>query len=66
MEVAEETGTLDSALSRSAEALEEELDQSVETTLQLLEPILITTGGLIAGFVAIATFLPVMRLVATF
>ena len=66
IEVAEETGTLDSTLSRAATILEEELDQLVASALLLLEPLLIAIGGLIAGFVAIATFLPIMRLVSTF
>ena len=66
IEVAEETGSLDSTLSRAAMILEEELDQSLESALLLLEPMLIATGGLIAGFIAIATFLPIMRLIATF
>jgi type IV pilus assembly protein PilC len=66
IEVAEETGSLDSTLTRAAVILEEELDQSVASALLLLEPMLIAIGGLIAGFVAVATFLPIMQLVATF
>lgn len=66
IEVAEETGSLDSTLSRAAMILEEELDQSVSSALLLLEPLLIAVGGIIAGFVAVATFLPIMRLVSTF
>ncbi len=45
---------------------EAEVDLGLETATALIEPILMTTLGILAGFVAIATMLPLASLLSTF
>ena len=64
IEVAEEAGELDNALERSAAILDEDVNDALGQLVALAEPLFLTLGGLAAGFVAVATFLPIMRLIA--
>lgn len=64
IEVAEEAGQLDSALERTAAILDEDVNDALGRAVALVEPLLLCLGGAAAGFVAIATFLPIIRLVS--
>lgn len=64
IEVSEEAGALDGALDRCARILDEQVNDALERAVVLAEPLLLALGGTAAGFVAIATFLPIMRLIA--
>jgi type IV pilus assembly protein PilC len=65
IEVCEEAGELDSALERVAAALDEQVNDALNRAVALAEPLLLCLGGLAAGFIAVATFLPIMRLLST-
>jgi type IV pilus assembly protein PilC len=64
IEVAEESGNLDRALDHSARILDEDVNDALGQAVALAEPVLLCLGGLAAGFVAVATFLPIMRLIS--
>lgn len=64
IEVAEEAGELDLVLDRTAASLDEDANDALDKVAALAEPILLTFGGIAAGFVAVATFLPIMRLLS--
>jgi len=54
MRVGEETGTLDTQLSVTAEYYEGELDYKIKKVTSLIEPVVIIAMGGIVGFVAVA------------
>lgn len=66
IEVGETTGDLDGLLLRAAHILDEDCNDALARLVSLAEPLLLALGGAAAGFVAIATLLPVIRMVATF
>lgn len=64
IEVAEESGQLDHVMARAAATLDEEANSALAQLVSLAEPLLLCLGGLAAGFVAVATFLPIIRLIS--
>jgi len=62
VEVGEETGSLEQMLSKVADVYEGEVDATVSALTSLLEPILIVTIGIIVGFIVVAMFLPLIKL----
>jgi type IV pilus assembly protein PilC len=62
VQVGEESGTLDSMLSKAADIYQEELDYAVSILKELLEPVLMTVLGIIVGGLVIAMYLPVFNL----
>lgn len=66
LEVTDYSGNLDVILKTLAEALDEEVNYDLDAAVKLLEPAMLFISGLAAGFVTLATFLPVIRLVAQF
>ncbi len=62
IDVGEETGDLDTMLSKIADVYDEEVNVLVEGLIALLEPIMIVTLGLIIGSIVIALFLPLIKL----
>jgi type IV pilus assembly protein PilC len=62
VDVGEETGDLDTMLSKIADVYDEEVNVLVEGLIALLEPIMIVTLGLIIGSIVIALFLPLIKL----
>ncbi len=62
VDVGEETGDLDTMLYKIADVYDEEVDVLVESLISLLEPIMIVVLGLIIGFIVIALFLPLIKL----
>jgi type IV pilus assembly protein PilC len=62
--VGEQTGALDAMLSKVADFYEDEVDESVENLLTLLEPIMISFLGVVIGGIVIAMYLPLFTLIS--
>jgi len=62
VDVGEETGALDDMLYKVADVYDEEVEVRVESMVALLEPIMVVVLGLIVGFIVIALFLPLIKL----
>ena len=62
VEVGEETGSLEQMLAKVADVYEGEVDATVSALTSLLEPLLIVTIGIIVGFIVVAMFLPLIKL----
>jgi len=62
VDVGEETGALDNMLYKVADVYDEEVSVLVEALVNLLEPIMVVVLGLIVGFIVIALFLPLIKL----
>jgi type IV pilus assembly protein PilC len=62
VEVGEETGDLDTMLYKIADFYDEEVDTAVKSLISLLEPIMIVFLGGVIGFIVIALFLPLIKL----
>ena len=60
--VAEESGTLDRALLRVAQAYEKEADQSIKLLTSLIEPVMILAMGSVIGFIVISMMLPIFQI----
>ena len=65
VEVGEETGELPNMLHRVADNYEEEVDNAVGALTSILEPIMIVALAVIVGFIVIALFLPLIKLVTS-
>lgn len=63
IDVGEETGDLDSMLYKIADNYDEEVDVAVEGLVSLLEPLMIVFLGGIIGFIVIALFMPLIKLI---
>jgi type IV pilus assembly protein PilC len=63
--VGEETGELDKMLLKIADNYDEEVDTLVNSLMSLLEPILIVGMGGTVGFIVIALFLPMIKVIET-
>ncbi len=61
--VGEQTGALDSMLSKIADFYDEEVDTAVANLTSLLEPLLMVFLGVVIGGVVIAMYLPIFKLV---
>ena len=58
VKIGEETGSLDDILNKTADFYDEELDSIIQTSVALLEPLLIVIMGLIIGFMVGSIMLP--------
>ena len=65
IDVGEETGNLDSMLLKVADTYDMEVDVAVEGLTRLMEPIMVILLGGIIGFVVIALFLPMIKLMGS-
>ncbi len=63
IKVGEETGELDKMLIKIADNYDEEVDSAVAAMMSLLEPILIVFMGGAVGFIVIALFMPLIKLI---
>jgi len=63
IDVGEETGELDKMLLRVADNYDEEIDVAVASLVSLLEPIMVVLLGGIVGFIVIALFMPLVKLI---
>ncbi len=64
--VGEQTGALDSMLSKIADFYEEEVDTAVSGLMKLLEPIMIVVLGVIIGTIVTAMYMPMFALFQKF
>ena len=62
VDVGEETGDLDTMLFKVADTYDEEVDVLVESMVSLLEPLMVVFLGLVIGFIVIALFMPLIKL----
>lgn len=62
IEIGEESGKLDEALSEIAGVYERETDEALRMATSLLEPLMILVMGLVVGFIVIAMLLPMFEL----
>jgi len=62
VDVGEETGALDSMLYKIADVYDEEVTVLVDGLVNLLEPLMVVILGLIVGFIVIALFMPLIKL----
>lgn len=62
VDVGEETGALDDMLYKVADVYDEDVEVRVESMVSLLEPIMVVVLGVIVGFIVIALFLPLIKL----
>jgi type IV pilus assembly protein PilC len=66
IDVGEATGSLDKMLLKVAATYEEEVDVQVGTLFKLLEPILLLLLAGIVGFIVVALFLPILKVMDQF
>jgi type IV pilus assembly protein PilC len=59
--VGEETGALETMLTKVAEFYEEQVEAAVKALTSILEPIMIIVVGGIVGFIVIAMYLPMFK-----
>lgn len=64
--VGENTGTLDNMLSRIANYYDLEVEYGIKNVTSLVEPILLVIMGLIVGFIALSTLLPIFSMTKIF
>jgi len=62
IDVGEETGDLDKMLVKIADNYDEEVDVAVAGMMSLLEPLMVVLLGGMVGFIVIALFLPLVKL----
>ncbi|MDD2768421.1 MAG: type II secretion system F family protein [Methylococcus sp.] len=60
--IGEESGSLDSMLSKVADFYEEEVDNAVDSLSSLLEPLIMAVLGILVGGLVIAMYLPIFKL----
>lgn len=60
--IGEESGTLESMLSKVADFYEEEVDNAVDALSSLLEPLIMSILGVLVGGLVIAMYLPIFKL----
>jgi len=60
--IGEESGQLDSMLSKVADFFEREVDDAVEGLSQLLEPMIMVFLGVVIGGLVVAMYLPIFKL----
>jgi type IV pilus assembly protein PilC len=59
--VGEETGALETMLSKVADFYEEQVEAAVKALTSILEPVMIVIVGAIVGFIVIAMYLPMFK-----
>jgi len=62
IKVGEETGALDTMLTKIADFYDQEVDAAVKGLTSMIEPVVIVIMGLVIGFIVIAMFLPMFGL----
>jgi len=60
--VGEETGALDTMMSKIADFFEQEVDDAVEALTSLMEPLLMVFLGIVIGYVVIAMYMPIFQM----
>jgi type IV pilus assembly protein PilC len=62
VQIGEETGALDSMLSKVADFYEAEVDDAVEALSSLMEPMIMVVLGTLIGGMVVAMYLPIFKL----
>lgn len=62
IDVGEETGALDNMMYKVADVYDEEVSVLVDGLVSLLEPLMVVVLGFIVGFIVIALFMPLVKL----
>lgn len=62
IEIGEETGELESLLSKIADFYEEEVDIAVKNLTSMIEPVITVFLGVVVGFIAIAVIMPIYEM----
>ena len=62
VDVGEETGALDNMMYKVADVYDEEVSTLVDGLMKLIEPMLVVVLGLVVGFIVIALFMPLIKL----
>jgi type IV pilus assembly protein PilC len=62
--VGEQTGALETMLSKFADFYEDEVDEATANLLALLEPVMIVFLGTVIGFIVISMYLPMFSLIS--
>ncbi|MDR0871046.1 MAG: type II secretion system F family protein [Planctomycetaceae bacterium] len=65
IDVGEETGELDTMLYKVADTYDQEVKAATEALMSMLEPLLVIFLGGIVGFIVIALFMPLIKLITT-
>ena len=60
--IGEESGALDSMLSKVADFFEQEVDDAVEAMSSLMEPMIMVVLGVLIGGMVISMYLPIFKL----
>jgi type IV pilus assembly protein PilC len=60
--VGEETGALETMLSKVADFYEEQVEAAIKALTSILEPIMIVVIGAIVGFIVIAMYMPMFKI----
>ena len=60
--IGEESGSLDSMLSKVADYYEREVDEAVDAMASLLEPLFMVVLGVVIGGIVVAIYLPIFKL----
>ncbi|RMF71820.1 MAG: type II secretion system F family protein, partial [Acidobacteria bacterium] len=62
--VGEQTGAMDTMLSKIADFYEDEVDEATANLLSLLEPVMIVFLGTVIGGIVISMYLPMFSLIS--
>ncbi len=62
VQIGEESGSLDSMLSKVADFFEEEVDEAVAALSSLMEPLIMVILGVLIGGLVVAMYLPIFKL----
>ncbi len=62
--VGEQTGAMDTMLSKIADFYEDEVDAAVEGMMSLIEPVIIAFLGVVIGTIVVAMYLPMFSLIS--
>src|SRR5215207_7217126 len=65
IDVGEETGELDTMLYKVADTYDDEVEVLTESLVSLMEPLMIIVLGFMVGFIVIALFMPLVKLISS-
>ena len=60
--IGEESGSLDSMLSKVADFYEQEVDDAVDAISSLIEPLIMVVLGVLIGGLVVAMYLPIFKM----
>ena len=63
IDVGEETGELDKMLTKVADNYDDEVDILVGSLVSLMEPVLVIFLGVVCGFIVVALFMPMVKMI---